>query len=237
MDGAYWSIWAELQFYIVGGIIYFSSPKKFLRNYFILVAITLPISFLFRSAQFSDEMEKLVGHDAYMRGSGLFWLFNLFQHNCWFLAGILLNKMYFDKKPGKKFVILLAGIFVVQMILLSNVYVTAVSTVFFIILLFFLFKPSYLGFLSNKTLSKVGVASYSIYLIHENVGFLIMNRIGGSFQGWNWVIPIFLIILFTLFGILSYKYLENPFARKLRKVFLGKMQKERIHEPVVATLP
>lgn len=237
MDGVYWSIWAELQFYVIGGIIYFVSPKKFLRNYIFLVVITVPLSFLFRLENFSQLMQGLVGQGVHLKGRTLFWIFNLFQHNCWFLAGIVLNKMYFSKQRDAKLIILFAGIFLVQMILLSDVYVTAVSTVFFVIFILFLFKPSYLSFLSNKTLSHIGVASYSIYLIHQNIGFLIMDRIGASLQSWNWIIPIFLIALSTAFGILSYKYLEYPFSDKLKRMLFGSFRKPVLPDPAVATLP
>jgi peptidoglycan/LPS O-acetylase OafA/YrhL len=237
MDGVYWSIWAELQFYVIGGIIYFLSPKNFLRNYLILVVITVPLSFLFRLENFTGPMEALVGPGIHLKGRSLFWIFNLFQHNCWFLAGIVLNKMYFSKQHDAKLIFLFAGIFLVQMILLSDLYITAISTVFFIIFLLFLYKPGYLSFLSNKTLSQIGVASYSIYLIHQNIGFLIMNRIGTSLQDWNWIIPIFLIALSTAFGLLSYKYLEYPFSDKLKRLFFGRFRKPLVPEPAIATLP
>lgn len=237
MDGAYWSIWAELQFYVTGGIIYFLSPKNFLRNYLILVVITLPLCFLFREDHFSQSIAQLVGPGIRHKGESFFWIFNLFQHNCWFLAGIVLNEIYFNKQRSAKLLILFAGIFLVQMILLSDVYITAVSTIFFVIFILFLFRPGYLSFLSNKTLSQIGVASYSIYLIHQNIGFLIMNRIGTSLQNWNWIIPIFLIALSTAFGILSYKYLEYPFSAKLKRQLFPDAPKPVRSEPAVATLP
>jgi peptidoglycan/LPS O-acetylase OafA/YrhL len=237
IDGAYWSIWTELQFYIVGGITYFLSPKNFLRNYLIIVAITMPISFFFISPHFSGVTETLLGHDPSTSARNVFDIFNLFQHNCWFLAGIVLNKIYFGKRHNPQLVLLLGGIFVFQMVLLSSLYITAICAVFFMILLSFLFKPRYISFLANKTLSKIGVASYSIYLIHENVGFLVMNRIASVFQSWNHIIPIFLIILSTVFGILSYKYLERPFSAILKKSLFPNLPLIVPSKPVISSLP
>jgi peptidoglycan/LPS O-acetylase OafA/YrhL len=237
IDGSYWSIWTELQFYIAGGLVYFLSSKNFLRNYLIIVALTLPIYYLCTSANFSNLLEQLIGNTQLLRAKHVFNVFNLFQYNCWFLAGIVLNKIYFAERRDPKLVFLLAGIFIVQMIILSNLHITAICIGFFSILLLFLFKPSYISFLSNKTLSKIGVASYSIYLIHEYVGYLIMNRIAASFQSYNWIIPIFLIIVSTLFGIFSYKYLEKPFSDKLRTLLLSGSKPQVINEPVLSSLP
>jgi peptidoglycan/LPS O-acetylase OafA/YrhL len=237
IDGVYWTIWTELQFYLIGGIIYFLSPKHFLRNYLITVVVSVPIWYLFKSPHFFDLTEKLVGHDRSASFREFFNVFNLFQNNCWFLAGIVLNKLYFKKRREPKLIFLFAAIFVFQMALVSNRSVTAVCTVFFILLILFLFKPEYISFLANRTLSKIGVASYSIYLIHENVGFLIMNRLAGSFQSWNWTIPIFLIILSTVFALLSYKYLEKPFSVLLRKSLLANLPLQAQNIPVVSSLP
>jgi peptidoglycan/LPS O-acetylase OafA/YrhL len=237
IDGSYWSIWTEIQFYIVGGITYFLSPKNFLRNYLMVVAISFPICYIFTSPHFSNFIPRLVGPNAAAQAKEIFTIFNVFQYNCWFLAGIVLNKMYFNKKHDPKLLLLFSGIFIFQMLVLSNRYITAICIFFYVIFLLFLFKPKYISFLSNKILSVIGVASYSIYLIHEYIGFLIMNRIGSSFHSWNWIIPIFLIILSTLFGVFSYKYLEMPFGTQLRKVSFPDSPLRPKDEPIVSTLP
>jgi len=226
IDGSYWTIWTELQFYVLGGIIYFVSPKNFMRNYLVLVVLTFPITYFFTSPHFAGTAAKLFGTDGAHSADNLFKIFNLFPQNGWFLAGVVLNRIYFAKRKDAKLVLLFAAILAVEMLTLSNIHITMIISGFLIIFLLFIYKPNYLSFLSSPMLSKIGVASYSIYLIHEYVGFLIMNRLAGFFQSYNWMIPILIVALSTGFAIMSYKYLEKPAMDKLRRLLLKKKPQE-----------
>jgi len=237
IDGSYWTIWTELQFYLLGGIIYFLSPKNFLRNYLVLVALTFPLAYFFTSPHFTHTAASLLGIQGANRANTLFKIFNLFPQNCWFLAGVVLNRIYFEKTKDPRLVALFVGIFLLEIVLLSNIYVAMITTAFLAIFLLFIYKPEYLSFLSGRLLSKVGVASYSIYLIHEFNGYLILNRLAPSFQSYNWVIPVFVIVLSTLFAILSYKNLEKPAMDVLRQLLLKKTPRKTAGRGVLATIP
>ena len=225
IDGSYWTIWTELQFYVAGGILYFLSPKNFMRNYLAFVVLTFPLAYFFTSSQLTEAATNLLGQRAASRSKIVFDIFNLFRQNCWFLAGVVLNKIYFENTKDLKLVALFAGIFGLQMLLFSNVQITIILCMILTIFLLFIYKPEYLSFLSNSTLSKIGVASYSIYLIHEYNGYLIMDRLAPSFQSYNWVIPFFLILMSTFFALWSYKYLEMPAMDRLKQWLFKKTSK------------
>jgi peptidoglycan/LPS O-acetylase OafA/YrhL len=220
IDGSYWTIWTELQFYVLAGIIYFLSPKNFMRNYLVLVALTFPAVQFFIHPYFTGQASELFGTHAVETARNVLKVFNLFIENCWFLAGIILNKIHYGKAQDRKLLLLFAGIFVVEMLVLSNIQITFILLTLLSIFLLFIYKPTYLAFLSNRTLSKVGVASYSIYLIHEYNGYLIMDRLAPSFGSYNWLIPVSLIVISTYFAIWSYKYLETPAMEKLKRLLL-----------------
>jgi peptidoglycan/LPS O-acetylase OafA/YrhL len=234
IDGSYWTIWTELQFYVVGGILYFFSPKNFMKNYLAIVVLSFPVAFFFTSAHFSEASVNLLGQHVAARSKLVFTVFNLFTQNCWFLAGIVLNKIYFAQNKELKLVALFAGIFVVEMFVHSNIQITLILCVILTIFLLFLYKPEYLSFLGNPTLSKIGVASYSIYLIHEYNGYLIMDRLAPSLKGYNWVIPVFLVSGSTLFALWIYRFLEKPTMDALRRWLLKKTNKSIPNLPLAA---
>jgi peptidoglycan/LPS O-acetylase OafA/YrhL len=49
IDGAYWSLWVEITFYIIAGLLYFFSPQKLILNFSIIVFIGIIGFFLFVS--------------------------------------------------------------------------------------------------------------------------------------------------------------------------------------------
>lgn len=238
MDGAYWSLWVELQFYVLGGLLYFASPKKFLRNYTLFSIIAVPVSYAFVSAPGSHVFSPLIGKQLYGAIHVFFTIIPLAQLTLWFLAGIIINKLYFGMKSSK-LLLLLTGVFIVQMGLLKDPYAIGFTLTVYGVFILFLYRQKYLMFLGNATLSKIGLASYSIYLIHQNIGMLTINKLTPYLGKWNWVVPLFLIVIFTLFAIASYRYLENPVGKKLKGIlFKNKAPVKRVGiEPTVSTLP
>ena len=231
IDGSYWTIWTELQFYVLGGIIYFLSPKNFMRNYLLLVALTFPAVQFFIHSYFTGRASQVFSTHAVETARNLLKVFNLFIENCWFLAGIILNKIHFGKAQGRKLLLLFAGVFGVEMLVLFNIQITFILLTLLSIFLLFIYKPAYLAFLSNRTLSKIGVASYSIYLIHEYNGYLIMDRLARSFGSYNWLIPVFLMIMSTYFAIWSYKNLEIPAMDRLKRLLPRKKPRGATDSP------
>lgn len=227
IDGAYWSLWVELQFYVFGGILYFVSPKNFLRNYALFSIIGLFLFYFFTHSFGLNNFGKYIGENLFLSVRTLFINFSIFLHGLWFLLGIIINKLYFQKQD-KKIWFLMLFVFALQLFQLKNVYAICFAIFVMLIFLTFLYFPKYLSFLGNKLFGKVGVASYSIYLIHQNVGVLSINKLSYYFGDFNWLIPILLIVLFSVFGILSYKYLENPLGKKLNILFFKKKQSNGI---------
>jgi peptidoglycan/LPS O-acetylase OafA/YrhL len=237
IDGVNWSLWVELLFYILAGWIYFISPKNFTKHYIIVSLIGFTLYYIFVSERGLNMLSQHIGHDVYMLGRKLFHLFPLFKHNFWFLAGIILNKLYFGKKDIR-LLLLLFAIFGYQMALLKAPYAISIMVIFLTTTLLFLFNQKYLRFLSSKALTVIGVASYSIYLFHQRVAYLVMNRVAVYFGDYNWIIPLILMIIFTFFGIYSYKYLEAPFSKKLKKLFFKERHANKgIEDVPIATLP
>lgn len=235
IDGAYWSLWVELQFYVLAGLTYFFSPKNFLRNYSIVSLFGLSAHMLFMVGE-EAYVAGLVGRSVYTHIHNGLDIFQLFKNNLWFLSGVVIYKMYYGKKNLSHLTFLLL-IFVIQLGLLEDDNARVIGIGIMSLFLLFLYNQKVIAFLASDVLSKIGVASYSIYLIHQFVGFLMINRLTPLFGSFNWMIAIISMGIFTVFGLLSYKYLEKPLGNQLRKVLFRGGRHQLIPEPAVSTLP
>jgi peptidoglycan/LPS O-acetylase OafA/YrhL len=147
-------------------------------------------------------------------------IFNLSKFILWFLEGVIINFLYLNKKNFKNN-ILLIFIFFIQILISMDIVIFFFVLISIAVFYTFLYFPKMLNFLTKPVIQKIGIASYSIYLIHENIGILIINKFSIFFGKFNWVIPIILIAFFSIFGILSFKYLERPFGKRLKLYFFN----------------
>lgn len=88
-------------------------------------------------------------------------------------------------------------------------------------LLFFFLFIKYPGVFAHgifRALNKVGVASYFLYLIHENIGVLLISRYGGYFHGFSGLFPPVVMVGLCLFSVCFYHVVEMPVSKFLKKV-------------------
>lgn len=91
----------------------------------------------------------------------------------------------------------------------------------------FIFKPDLLSYLTNPFIGKLGVSSYSVYLIHYHVGSACIIMYNEYIGKESYITLFLLVVLFFLFGLFSYKYLERPISNQLRKILF----KKRVEKP------
>lgn len=217
IDGAYWSLWVEITFYILAGLLYFISPKKLIRNFSVLVFIGIISFFLSISKTGMDILTPYIGEYFYQLLRTFFKVFTFFEYGIWFLIGMVLKQLYYDN-TSKRLIIYFFVLFFFQSLIVFNVYTLLFSISTFALLLLFIYRPKVINFLGNKIISKVGIASYSIYLIHENIGVLLINKLSYLLKDSNWILGILIFVLMCLFGVYSYKYLEVPFGKKIKSL-------------------
>ena len=80
------------------------------------------------------------------------------------------------------------------------------------------YKPNYLRWLENPVLRRIGVISYSMYLIHEVVGVLIIHMYGGYLGKWSPLSPFVIMLAVVLFAELSNRYYEIPVGNLLKRL-------------------
>lgn len=72
-------------------------------------------------------------------------------------------------------------------------------------------------FLENKTIQTIGLGSYSIYLLHYPI-FAIDSYwlLASTFDTFQWLIDIVLIVCSVFFGLLAWKFVETPTRDELK---------------------
>lgn len=203
VDGVYWSLLPELMFYLFCFfIIYFDKIKQ-------INEICTIWLFLILLNHFFDCMPIRV-------------LLNL-RYGQLFVMGIYFYKIMFGKEKWLNHLFILLC-FITSLL----VNIDPVKNLFLIgfIVSFYLLVYKKLGWLKSKALSKLGEISFALYLVHQLIGFVIINFLI------NMKInePILLIFIpmsvTVLISILVTYYLEPPFQKYIKRgVYkLGKLK-------------
>lgn len=221
IDNSYWSLWVEVNFYFIISFLYFLSAKNVIRNYLILCIIGIPAYVLFASHIGHKVLVHFLSAETikYLR---LVARVGAFFHEClWFLIGLYLYRLYNDKK-NYKYIGYMSITLLVLIIWQRNLIATFIILGIFSIYLTFVYKPQYLSFLKNKFICKLGVASYSIYLIHYHIGVVCIKQAYKYLGKEVLILPFIMIGLVCIFALLSYKYFETPVSKFLKKILLTK---------------
>ena len=218
VDGVYWSLLVELKFYILIGIVLIFKSIKHIKiiSLFLLGIAILQLLFPFKDAPFALQ---------------ILYFMTFPRWASYFIAGMFFFLTY---KNGKKWqytaIILMCCLVSIKYALLkadymNNVYPHHFSypvVITFIIafyLLFYLISIEKLSVLNQKYFLTVGGLTYPLYLIHQNIGYIILNYFGTTVNKW-----LLLLALISLMIVLSYvinNYIEKPlgnyFREKLRE--------------------
>ena len=219
ISGCYWSLWPEIQFYFFVSVIYYLNKNKFFEFFFCLTFLLILGNFvihhIYNSNKFILEIKSLLT------------AFNLIESLPYFCFGVL---FYFINKNAilGKYTSVYIKIYLLGL-LLFQVYCnySVPLRIFFICIFLLLFTvliyyPRRIHFLENNLFIKIGVSSYFLYLIHENIGVLIIYKYGGFFKTYVFIFPLVLIIFLIAVSILYTYTIDKKINNYLKKKFFYK---------------
>lgn len=158
VDGVYWTLLYELKFYFWIFIIY---SLGFIKKIDKLILIYILLGFCFH---FFVNQESIFGKI-------LLKLF-VFDYLSYFISGIIFYKIYNNERTK---ILMLTLILCFLFSQITNTYENGLVTLSIIYLIFLVFSFGKLDWFSNKFLTYLGTISYSLYLIHQNIGYILLN--------------------------------------------------------------
>ena len=194
IDGIYWALMIELKFYIFFGILYFifnNLNKAIIAWFFFAVILNLLLLI---------DNEKVT------------FLSSISPHSNLFLIGL----MVFNLKKKSFISYLLITLFALINIFINERYSGFEIYFIFLILITILILKVKINFRLNF-LSKIGLVSFSWYLLHNSIGIIIireLNRIGLE----NYSV-IFATLITLIFSSISYKFIEIPLKKMIIVIY------------------
>ena len=224
INGSYWFLWVEIQFYIIVSILYFISSKNFLRNYTFLSLVFYLIYYVSSRVVANYLTTNKFGFDfsPFFIEKFESWsrIFNLLKFNNFFLLGVFLYSLY--KKNISRFTIIMVTSVLVLLFILDTWFWTSYQMLIIgsIVLLYliFIYFPKKLVWMSTVFITSIGKSSYFLFLIHESIGVLLIHKYATVFGNYSYLFPLLLIVSFMALSILSYKYVEQPFVLFCKKI-------------------
>lgn len=220
IDNAYWSLWVEVTFYALIGLLFFINRQKFILYYTIICLIGVPIFYLFYSStgqnflqsQFGITADQAHSYKLIARG------FPLFHSAFWFLKGIFLYQLYHHKEKFQYLIYILICFGINLFLERFSLSIVIFSALTFLFMLLFVYFPDKIKWLNQPFLCKIGVASYSMYLIHYHLGMVAVKYLNENVsQNYFW--PFLIMFLVIFFGLFSYQYLEKPLGKVYKNIF------------------
>ncbi len=204
VDGAYWSLTVELTFYLIMGLVLFLGLSNKITTISLLWLVTSG-GIMIISDMSNQRLTTFVEYLAISNYSHLF------------IAGIM---FYLIRQKGQvKHHMMILACLMYEYVFIdinSNFFVT----IFF--MLFYLLVNNKLNFLNMKPLVFLGTISYSFYLVHQNIGYIVINIM----EKYGLINEVFLVIPVTIsvgLATLLTFYVEKP----IRKIFHNKSKSKR----------
>lgn len=226
VDGAYWSLWIELCFYAWAAAVYLLVRKRFVVAWLGLFALLL-IGMVFSGWHIPAFIVDFLNKTHLARPIQLVasfssrWLapYLFISHFPYFTVGICAYEIWSNGRFRK---VAIGGIAVAAALTsywaltgksvfvnAEVIDVTIINTLMFSLFILFTFDHRLVRIFNFRPLVLVGQASYSLYLLHQNIGIAVMRR--GIASGVPYLLMLPLTVLAMIGLALSiFQFVEIP---------------------------
>lgn len=223
IDGAYWSLFVEVKFYFWAGLLFFAFRKPgFLSSFTVFLNAVL----LLMVAGMATSSKALLDFSQHVFAAA---------HLPWFGAGIAFFYLHLDR--GNMLARLLAvetlAVVIMQASLRDAVPEIPYYLAFYALFVLFVFRRQWVRAFEWKPFGSAGEASYSLYLLHQNVGVTLIAVFGGVLgPPWSALAVPVVATAMVLFSLLIYRKWELPAKRKVLE--LGRPVAHHIRQRLAA---
>lgn len=232
IDGSYWSLWVEIQFYVIAAVLYFAGKANFTRHLLWAAIVVSSMTYL-RTAlihlpwgvKSHPALASLVDKTGEMMH-----MFDVVYYINWFALGAFCHYLYkgyrlLSRKGIDVAFLIMMVFFVGDHFRSRSEFPWIMYLVLFGLFGLLIFKSQWLSFLNRPVLQRLGVISYTVYLIHENCGVLLMSKVG-PYVNWSPLLPLATMGLAILFAELSWRTYERYVHRWLKILAPGRPEQQ-----------
>ena len=218
VDGVYWSLLVELKFYFMIGVyLILAKIRNFSLNHVILFWLILSCIFV------GVDLANL----EYAFGSRVLNFFFILKYSSYFIAGMLFFKVYKEGLNIWYVIGLLISLAISiyhgcdRIDYMVEKYDTTFSPVvislfilsFYIVM--YLASIQKLSIINSPKLLKLGVLTYPLYLIHQNIGYIAFNSFVDTMN--KYVLLGIVLVVVLIVSYLINTYVEVPLSRKMKE--------------------
>ena len=211
LEGLFWTLFVEMKFYILAGLMYFTiGPKKMIAVLITMFFSSIALEFAnpHLSPTVADKLDTLYHY--------LNW-----AHYGWFAAGALFYQYYVSKNRWVWFAALVVALIAARCLGGLPTKSMAYASILVFTFAFSMFNPIVQKMLSNKFLVFIGFISYPLYLVHENATVSMINQLHDTYPNVpSYLLPVLPTIVVTIVAWVIAQYLE-PMTRKGIKQLLS----------------
>lgn len=218
IDGVYWSLFLEIKFYIIIGLVLLNHNLK--KNIFYVMVGWLILSFLHFIIDFQSNI--------FLKSISFLFFFD---YSSYFISGVMFFKI-FKYGNAKKYIFAILFSFILSLLSI-NKHVTFLNEhynvefsiiiisiiISFFYLIFYLISTHNLNVLNNRLFLNFGVITYPLYLIHQYVGFILFNYFNQKVNKNLLLISVFFMMI--LISYLINKYFEVPISKKIKRLLFN----------------
>lgn len=202
VDGAYWSLWVEVRFYALIAVAYLLARRNIVGVWLVFQGFVFVASLLVHG-----------GMTRALLGLAAFPMFLPY-----FTLGICIYEIYSD---GAHRGLAIVGAVTTACIILFNarfafiypdggpIGFIIVNVLIFVLLFLFTINHPVVNVFASRPMVTLGQASYSLYLIHQNIGVAIMRACIGLGVSYFVVLPLTVGLMLAM-ALLLFRYVEVP---------------------------
>ena len=100
---------------------------------------------------------------------------------------------------------------IAEMTMLANVTEYAIVSIFFLLFLVLIEKRSWLAVFTARPLVMIGLISYSLYLLHQNIGGAVLSSLPAGWPIWLYALLALCVLgVMVLLTRVVYQFVEPP---------------------------
>lgn len=210
IDGAYWSLFVEMSFYVVAGLIYFFSPRSFSFNWIFLTVCLIAIRFII-----SPKLQPFLPESLNHFNATLYKFYLTLHLSYWsyFSIGIFFYS-WFRLQVKKTELAMIIFVAVAELYLLHDPILRLLFVVILLLFICLIVRPNWLAFLNQRWVLWIGSISYPLYLLHQNIGLILINEFAViTSTDTKWILPPLVLLVVLVIAEAVNRFFEKPIAK------------------------